>query len=77
MIEQETNWEYMKKGDDNLYFEDGTHRPLRPSDYHLTFGKYSGQTLAEVSDEWYLSFLKKVGTENKDWFLLRCLELKK
>jgi hypothetical protein len=72
------NWEYMIKGDDdNLYFEDGTCRLLTASDYHLTFGKYSGQTLDEVSDEWYLGFLKKIAAEKGDWFLSRCLALKK
>lgn len=73
-----SNWEYMKKcDDDNLYFEDGSYRLLEASDYHLTFGKYSGQNLDEVTDEWYLGFLKKIAVEKGDWFLSKCLSLKK
>lgn len=52
----------------------GATETLTPSHYLLTFGKYKGLTLAEITDEWYLNFL---GEMDKDWFLARCLELKK
>lgn len=71
------SWEYMILDDnDNLYFEDGTKRPLQASDYRLTFGKYSGLTLEDITDEWYLGFLQKLALEKDDWFLGRCLQLR-
>lgn len=73
-----SNWEFMRPGDDEtIYYEDGTTHKLQPSDYVLTFGKYEGKNLEEVTDEWYIAFLAKMSVEKKDWFLAKCLSLKK
>ncbi len=70
-------WVFMKQGDDDhIYNECGEKKLLTASDYHLTFGKYSGLTIAELTDEWYLTFLEGVAKEKNDWFLARCLSLR-
>ena len=75
-INNEPWWFMWPPDEDNMYCEDGRKRPLQASDYHLTFGKYSGLNIAEVTDEWYLSFLKKMADEKGDWFLSKCLSLR-
>jgi uncharacterized protein (DUF3820 family) len=77
IIDTEPWWFMWPPDEENMYCEDGQVRPLQASDYLLTFGKYSGLTLADVTDEWYLNFLQGVADKNGDWFLNKCLSLKK
>lgn len=55
----------------------GVTEELAPHHYLITFGKYEGSTLEEITDEWYLGFLGGIAVEREDWVLARCLEIRK
>ena len=77
MEQQSKPWWFMWPPDEtNIYCEDGQKRPLKASDHHLTWGKYDGLNLEEVTDEGYLWYLRKKAKEEGDWFLAKCLSLK-
>jgi hypothetical protein len=59
-----------------IKFEDGTTRELKTSDLELQIGKHKGQALSEISDNWYLNFLKKLSTEKDDKFLAHCVDMR-
>jgi len=64
-------------GDETLVMDCcGATKPLSPALYLLQFGKYEGKTIDEVTDEWYLTFLKKLAVEKGDGLLLKVLEIK-
>jgi hypothetical protein len=61
----------MVKGDyTNLYFEDGTVRPLSTNDFVFEWGKFKDMKLSEVTDVSYLQWLSKSNQEKKppDWY---------
>lgn len=70
------DWATVSSDLGTICFESGTTRPFRTSDVELTVGKYKGTTLAEISDVWYLNFLKKLSTEKKDIFLAKCVDMR-
>ena len=77
MTDNEPWWFMWPPDEDNLYCEDGQKRPLTASDYVIGFGKYKGLTIAEVTDEGYLRWMKQeIGEKKGDWLLLKCLSLK-
>lgn len=70
------DWATVSHDLSEILFESGERRELRSSDLELTAGKYKGQLLSEISDIWYLNFLKKISTEKKDIFLAKCVEMR-
>ena len=55
---------------DSLYGEDGSRRPLKTSDIIFVAGKYAGRLLSEVTDSWYLKFIKD---KNKDDYFIKAM----
>lgn len=56
---------------DTICYEDGTTKPLTTDQIVVTFGKYNGQLLSEISDIGYLQWLVKSATEKGDlWQVL-------
>jgi hypothetical protein len=74
----ETNWEYMKPGDDeHLYFEDGSRRRITCSDFVMTWWeKYKGMTVAEISDLRDLTWLLKIAKEKSDWYVEKIISMR-
>lgn len=70
------DWSTLSSDLSTIEFESGVSRPLTSADIEMTAGEYKGQTLSEISDIWYLNFLKKISTEKKDIFLARCVEMR-
>lgn len=57
---------------DFIYNEKGLRREVKTSDIIFTHGKYVGSRLDEVSDSWYLKFIKE---KNKDdYFISKLFE---
>jgi len=70
-------WGFSKGRDlSTIYYEDGTSVDLSPELVYLDRGKYIGQGLDEISDEWYLKFLLKISTEDGDKFLEECVNMR-
>lgn len=57
-----------------LYGEDGTRRPVKTSDIVFTHGKYKDSRLDEVTDSWYLKFIRDKNTD--DYFIMTLLNLR-
>lgn len=53
---------------DMIYGEDGTRREVKTSDIVFTTGKYVGSKLSEVTDSWYLKFIRD---KNKDDYFIK------
>ena len=49
------DWE----NDEIVYDESGMRKKIDMSDFIFTAGKYKGHLLSEVSDSWYLKFIKE------------------
>ena len=76
IIDKGEHWGFMRHDDpDHAYFENGDKEPLTKAHYMIDFGKYKGTTLDKIDDEWYLKYLQKSATENKDWLLDKVLNL--
>lgn len=68
--ETQRNWSFMWPGDmEHVYYEDGTKRDLATGDYVVTFGKYSGTRMDEMSDVGYIQWLQKSAVEKGDALL--------
>jgi len=68
--ETKDNWSFMWPGDmKHVYYEDGTKRALETGDYLITFGKYSGTRVDELSDVGYLQWLERSAVEKNDALL--------
>ena len=57
-----------------LWKEDGTKRPLLCSDIVFTAGKYKDSRLDEISDSWYLKFIKEKNSD--DYFIKTVFEMR-
>lgn len=55
---------------DTIYGEDGSRRPILTSDIVFTAGKYQGRLLSEITDSWYLKFIKD---KNKDDYFIKVM----
>jgi len=54
--------------EETVYDESGERRPFKTSDIIFTRGKYEGSLLSEVSDSWYLKFIRE---KNPDDYFIR------
>lgn len=67
----------MVKGDnDNLYFGDGSKRPLTTHDYTMPYGKYEGLTIGEMTDVNYLQWMLRNAVEKREWFVERLVTMR-
>lgn len=57
-------------------YEDGTVEKIHSRHIVFTSGKYVGKLLSDVSDVWYLNYIKKRGVDTGDWFLENCAKLR-
>ena len=57
---------------DMIYNEKGLRREVHTSDIIFTAGKYKGSRLDEVSDSWYLKFIKEKNAD--DYFIKKLFE---
>ena len=61
---------------DIIWYEDGTTKQLTTKDVVFERGKYEGQLLSDISDNWYLNFLLKIAVEKSDDFLGKCARIR-
>lgn len=59
-----------------IRYEDGTTKKITSKDVIFTSGKYAGTLLSDLSDVWYLNFMKKQAVDNSDWFMEQCAKLR-
>ena len=73
-----TGWVYNWPQDEKYVTYDccGKEEVIHPRHYLIDFGKYKGQTLDEINDDWYLNFLREKAEKENDWWLSKCLSLK-
>lgn len=57
---------------DMLYGENGTRREVKTSDIMVVAGKYAGSLLSEVSDSWYLKFIRDKNPD--DYFIKKMFD---
>lgn len=53
-----------------IWFENGVKRQIETSDVIFTHGKFDGYKLSEVTDTWYLRFIKE---KNSDDYFIKTL----
>jgi hypothetical protein len=74
------DWAHIDWEKNEVWFEESdVRRPLSCSDIVFTRGKYAGSKLSEVSDSWYLTFIRDKNSNDyfiKTTFEKRLLELK-
>lgn len=63
------DWSHIDWEKEEIWFEESDiRRPLTCDDIKFTHGKYAGYKLSEVSDTWYLEFIKN---KNLDDYLIK------
>lgn len=70
LIDTNDNWAGLSPYADDgiIYYEDGSSRPLTTDQVVMTFGKYKGWNLSEVSDVGYLEWLVTSSVDRDDTF---------
>ena len=71
-IDEKDSW-FWSDGE-SLYNDKGLRRPVQTSDIIFTHGKYAGSRLDEVSDTWYLKFIRE---KNPDDYFIKTLFTKR
>lgn len=63
------DWAHVDWDKETIWFEESdTSKPLTTADINIKRGKYAGYKLSEVSDSWYLKFIRD---KNPDDYLIR------
>lgn len=76
LLDKGDNWSTLSPDMTYIHYEDGTTEPLTPAHLMVEFGKCKGQKLSEISDIWYLNFLKKMAVDKGLLFAVSCVSIR-
>jgi len=76
LLDNGDDWSTISSDFTTIRYESGATKPLTPSDVSVEIGKYKDSILSDISDVWYLNFIKKISVEKSDIFAQHCVNMR-